>query len=164
MLFFGLLSSFLLLLVVTQRFSRFVPRSSSGVSCLYGHRNDSTWWIIFKVWLLIKKGFISEKVYRCYFSVGTRHKRVFWGWRKGGRKQYFFYVALASHSHRQQSFFSPIIPYNKFLHPPTTPQPPKYLIRSMKTLLKTRRNVTAYVQRVKGWWGIGEKSPRVNKT
>ena len=27
----------------------------------------------------------------------------------------------------------------------------------MKTLLKTRRNVTAYVQRVKGWWGIGEK-------
>ena len=46
--FFGLLSSFLWLLVETQCFSRCILRSSLGILCLSGHRNDSAWEIIFK--------------------------------------------------------------------------------------------------------------------
>ena len=41
----------------SQRFGRCIIRPSSGVSCLSGHRNDSTREIIFKVWLLINKWF-----------------------------------------------------------------------------------------------------------
>ena len=106
--------------------------------------------------------FITDKVYKVYFSVGTRPKNFL----VGEGKMYYsilFYVALASPSHRPQSFF-PFIPYNKFLHPPnhaTTTKIPHLL---HETLLKTRQNVMTYVQRVKGWWGIGEKCPRVNKT
>ena len=44
---FGLLSSSLLFF--SQRFGHFILQPSSGVSCLSGHRNDSTWEIIFKV-------------------------------------------------------------------------------------------------------------------
>ena len=62
--FFQLLSSSLLLLVVTQRFGRCVLQPSSGDPCLSGHRNDSTWEIIFKVWLLIKQGI--QKLWRSY--------------------------------------------------------------------------------------------------
>ena len=36
-------------------FGRSILRLSSGVPCLSGHRNDSTWKIIFKVWRLIKQ-------------------------------------------------------------------------------------------------------------
>ena len=89
--------------------------------------------------------FISEKVYNVTFQWAQDPKNLGGGEGKGA-KTVFFYVALASHSHRQQSFFFPIIPYNKFLHPPTTPQPLKCLIRSMKTLLKTRQNVPGYAQ------------------
>ena len=38
------------------------PRSSSGVPCLSGHRNDPIWEIILKVRLLIKQG-VQEKIY-----------------------------------------------------------------------------------------------------
>ena len=53
---FGLLSSSLLLLIVTQCFDCCILQPSSGVPCLSGYINDSTWEIIFKVWLLIKQG------------------------------------------------------------------------------------------------------------
>ena len=43
--FYGLLSSSLLFF--SQRFGRCIHRPSSGVPCLSGHRNDSTWEIIF---------------------------------------------------------------------------------------------------------------------
>ena len=39
--------------------------------CLSGNRNDSIWEIIFKVWLLIKQGFIYKKKY-------IQHTK-FWG-------------------------------------------------------------------------------------
>ena len=45
--FFGLLSSSLLF-IETQRFGLYIFRTSSGVPCLSGHRNDSTEEIIFK--------------------------------------------------------------------------------------------------------------------
>ena len=51
-LFFGLLSSSLLLLVIAQHFDRCILWPSSGVHGLSGYGNDSTWEIIFKVWLL----------------------------------------------------------------------------------------------------------------
>ena len=51
--FFELFSSSLLLLVVIQGFGRCILWPSSGVPCLSGHRNNSTWEIIFKVWPLI---------------------------------------------------------------------------------------------------------------
>ena len=62
--FFGQLFSSLLLLVETQCFSHCILQSSSGVLCLSGHKNDSTWEIIFKVWLLIKQGI--QEIWRCY--------------------------------------------------------------------------------------------------
>ena len=46
---FRLLSLSVLLLVVTQRFGRYILRPSSGFSCLSVLRNDLTWEIIFKV-------------------------------------------------------------------------------------------------------------------
>ena len=48
-LIFGQLSSSLLLLVVTQHFGHNILHPSSGVPCLSGYGNDSTWEIIFKV-------------------------------------------------------------------------------------------------------------------
>ena len=53
---FGLLSSSLLGFFFSQRFVRCILRPSSGVPCLSGHRNDLTWEIILKIWLLIKQG------------------------------------------------------------------------------------------------------------
>ena len=53
--FFELLSTYLSLLVVTQCFSRCILQPFSDAPCLSGHKNDSTWEIIFKVWLLIKQ-------------------------------------------------------------------------------------------------------------
>ena len=49
-----------------------------------------------------------------------------------GTKTVFSYEALASRTYRQQSSFNqflffPLILYNKFIHPPTTLQSPKYL-------------------------------------
>ena len=48
LLFFGLLSSSLLFLIVTQHFSCCILRSSSGNPSLSGYRNDLTWEITFK--------------------------------------------------------------------------------------------------------------------
>ena len=59
--FFRLLSSFLLLLVVTQCFSCCIFQPSSSLPCLPGYRNDSTREIIFKLWLLI-----IQEIWRCY--------------------------------------------------------------------------------------------------
>ena len=52
---FRLLS--LSLLFFPQCFGHCILQPSSGVPCLSGHRNDSTWEIIFKVWLLKKNDF-----------------------------------------------------------------------------------------------------------
>ena len=60
---FSDLSSSLLLLVETQCFSCCILWPFSGLPYLSGHRNDSTWEIIFKVWLLVKQG-VQE--IRCY--------------------------------------------------------------------------------------------------
>ena len=51
--------------VVTQRLGCCILRLSSGVSCLSGHRNDSTKEIILKVWLLIKG---VQEIWRCYLN------------------------------------------------------------------------------------------------
>ena len=51
---FGRLSSFLLFF--PQHFGCCILWPSAGVHCLSGHRNESTWEIISKVWLLIKQG------------------------------------------------------------------------------------------------------------
>ena len=63
-LFFRLLLTSLSLSVETQRFGRFILRPFSGVACLSGYANDSTWKIIFKIWLLVKQ----EKGTRIYNS------------------------------------------------------------------------------------------------
>ena len=47
---------FVLFFFFSQYFDRSILRISSGAPCLSGHRNDSTWEIIFKIWLLIKQG------------------------------------------------------------------------------------------------------------
>ena len=54
--FFGLLSSSLLGWVETLRFGCCILLPFSSVPCLSEHRNDSTWEVIFNVWLLIKQG------------------------------------------------------------------------------------------------------------
>ena len=54
-LFFGLLSSSLLLLVATQRFDRCILRHFSVVSYLSGYGNDSAREIVLKVSLLISE-------------------------------------------------------------------------------------------------------------
>ena len=61
---FLLLSSSLLWWVETQRFGHCILWPSLGVPCLSEYRNDSTWEIIFKVWLLIKQG--VQKLWRSY--------------------------------------------------------------------------------------------------
>ena len=53
-LFFGLMSSYLLRLFVRQLFGRCILLPSSGVPYLSGYRNDLTW--EFKVWLFVKVG------------------------------------------------------------------------------------------------------------
>ena len=70
---FGLLSSSLLFF--SQRFSRCILQPSSGVPCLSGHRNDLTWGIIFKVWLLIKQG-IQEIYSEEYTAAKMLWKRL----------------------------------------------------------------------------------------
>ena len=52
---------------------------------------------------------------------------------EGGENSIFLCSPSESISSSTTILF-PFIPYNKFLHPPTTPQSPKCLIRSMKTL------------------------------
>ena len=47
-----------------QCFSHCILQPSSGILCLSGHRNDSAWEIIFKVWLLIKQG--VQEIWRFY--------------------------------------------------------------------------------------------------
>ena len=59
-LFFGLLPLSLLFLFATQHFNLCILRPSSCVSCLSEYRNNLTWELIFKVWLLIEQGFISK--------------------------------------------------------------------------------------------------------
>ena len=60
---FGLLSSSLL--YFSQHFGRCILRPSSGVPCLSGHRNDSTWEIIFKV----------LRLYHFYAQINSGHMR-----------------------------------------------------------------------------------------
>ena len=107
---------------------------------------------IFSSWL-----YFRQSIQRLLF--GGHKAQEFLGSEGKGTKTVLFYVALASPSHRPQSFF-PFVPYNKFLHPPnhaTTTKIPHLL---HETLLKTRQSLMTYVQRVKGWWGIGEKKPQ----
>ena len=72
--FFGLLSSFLLLLVVTQCFSCCILRPSSGLP-LTEYGNYSTWEIIFKDWLLVKQGI--QEIWRCYSNNDTIVFRIY---------------------------------------------------------------------------------------
>ena len=78
---------------------------------------------------------LTDKVlgWSFYFQRDTtlsEHKAKIGGKGKGA-KTVFSYEALASLTYRQQSsfnqFFFPLIQYNKFVHPPTTLQSPKYL-------------------------------------
>ena len=122
------------------RFSLLEPRSESGSR----ERRETS---------------VYFRKYKNCFSVGTRPRNLEGG--KGARTV-FSYGALASHIRRRQSSFShfySITLYNKFIHPLTTPQSPKGLILSMKTLLKTRCNGMAYVQSIKNDEGL-EKKPQ----
>ena len=91
-LFFGLLSSSLLLLIVTQRFGCCTLQSSSGVLCLSEYRNDSTWEIIFKVWLLIKQSI--QEIWRCC----SKNDIIVFIWLIGVEKQWrhHFFLQIVS--------------------------------------------------------------------
>ena len=69
--FFLLLSSSLLLLVVMQCFGCCILQPSSGIPCLSGHRNNSTWWIIFKI--KFQKWF--QKLNHFYAQINEGHLR-----------------------------------------------------------------------------------------
>ena len=59
--------------------------------CLYGHRNDSTWEIIFQIWLICIK--LSSPPPR-HLSVVAIKKGAFWSPSTKGRQLYLLYICV----------------------------------------------------------------------
>ena len=99
--------------------------------------------------------FISEKVHNVTFPWAQGPKIL--GGKGKGAKMVFFYVALASHSHRQQPFFfffQSFHTISSFIHQPRHNHQ-NASFAPWKPYLKP--DEMKYVQQMKGWWGIGEK-------